>query len=415
MLPITTKNPNLYKGPGSSTEFNQLRNDIQTDLTNLFHIANKHESKIKENMDVILRENFFMQNRIEKLERKLVELQAETTAKELGTDSKMLRSFYHVEGMKDADSKKPVNVDIVRGIVSPVPTKRHSKLSYRNDNGEYVLPRSLNVAVIETNDTQPFAENSSERVYYSIDQTGLEKAVDGDKDSFWVRTSAFPENSGVTEVSSIMHIRLPMDIMNNQYINTILLNPYPEYSMTILDVQYKGLGDQWHRMETYPVKKDAKGNEVPVPIEESGKLFFSFPRREMTEIKIMFAQPYWFEHDNKRLFTYGFQDIKVEYREYSTEEAEFVSTYSLEGSTRRFGSVHEPVYSVPEGCPQDIEENVEHKLYYDADLTEEFSFGHEISAPIQKVYIKTILRKVGETVPFLKQMELPYSHKELDE
>ena len=115
------------------------------------------------------------------------------------------------------------------------------------------------------------------------------------------------------------------------------------------------------------------------------------------------------------MFVYGFQDIKLEYREYSTQESEFVSAYSLGSRSRRFASIQEPVVSVPVGCPQDIEECMEHHLYYDVDLSEEFPFGHEISAPIQTVYIKTILRKVGETVPFLKQMELRYTHKEIDE
>lgn len=414
MRPITLKNPNLSKGPATSHEFNRLRNDIQQDISSLFGIVNTHDVAIKENMDVLLRENFFMQNRVEKLERKLRELQVEIEAKETNEESKMLRSFYHVEGMKDGDSKKPVSLDVLRGIVSPVSTKRHSKTSYLNDKGEYILPKSLEVSVIETNDTQPLQKDSSERVYYSIDQAGLEKAIDGDGNTFWVRTSSFPDNSGVTEVTGIMHIRLPMDVMNNVYANTIILHPYPEYSMRILDVQYKGFGEQWHRMETYPVVKK-NGQDVPVPIEEAGKLFFSFPRREMTEIKIVFAQPYWFEHGQKRNFVYGFQDVKVEYREYTAEEAEFVTTYSLEGTTRRFATIQEPTYEVPVGCPQDIEECVEHKLYYDSDLSEEFPFGHDISAPIQTVYIKTILRKVGETIPFLKQMELPYMHKELDE
>lgn len=415
MRPITLKNPNLQKGPSTSEEFNGLRNDIQTDLTSLFDITNVHEKKIRENMDVLLHEQFFMQNRIEKLERRVKELEWEQRAKDTGEESRMLRSFYHLEGLKDGDIQKPVAIDVVRGLASPVATKHQSKLSYQTDTGAYIIPRSLEVSVVETNDTQPFEENTKERVYYTVDQSGLEKAIDGDKNTFWIRNSSFSATSGVTEVYGRMHIKIPTDILNNMYVNTILLNPYPEYSMTILDIQYKGLGEQWNRIETYPVSKDAKGVVSPLPIEECGKILLSFPRREMTEITILFKQPYWFEHENKRVFVYGFQDINLEYREYTTNPSEFVSTYSLEGTTKRFSTIQEPSVQLPIGCPQNVEGCIEHQLYYDADLTEEFPFGHEISAPIQTVYIKTTLQKIGETVPFIKGMELPYTHKEIDE
>jgi len=414
LRPITLRNPNLYKGPSTSEEFNSLRNDIHTDLTTLFEVTNTHEVKIKENMDVLMREQFFMQNRIEKLQRRVLELEAESKAKETGEESRMLRSFYHVEGMKDADPKKPVAIDTVRGLVSPVPTKHQSKLSYLNDKGEYILPHSLEVKVVESNDVQPL-DASKQRVYYNIDSQGIEKAVDGNRNTFWVRTSTFPATSGITEVYGIMHIKLPMDILNNVYANTININPYPEYSMTITDIQYKGQGEQWNRIDTYPVQKVSGGSVTPTPIEECGKMVFSFPKREITELKIMFTQPYWFEHESNRVFVYGFQDIEVEYREFTSEEAEFVSSYSIEGTSRRFSSIQEPILGLPVGCPQNIDGCVEHHLYYDPDLTEAFPFGHDISAPIQVVYIKTILRKVGETVPFLKQMELRYTHKEVDE
>ena len=414
MRPVTLKNPNLYKGPATSREFNELRNDIQHDLTTLFGIANNHDKEIKENMDVLLREQFFMQNRVEKLQRRVAELEAEQKASTTGSYSKILRSFYHMEGLSDGDSTKTASIDIMRGIISPLVTKMQSKLSYINDKGEYVIPKSLGVTVYESNDTQPL-DSSGNIKYYSIDQKGIESAIDGDRNTFWINTSQFANTSGVTEVYGMIHIKIPTDIINNVYVNNLLINPYPEYSMTITDIQYKGTGDSWSRLSTYPTTKDSSGATVPVEIEECSKLLLSFNRVEMTEVKIMFKQPYWFEHQSKRFFIYGFQDIKLEYREYASQEAEFVTKYSLGGTGRRFASIQEPIYTAPTGCPQDLTGCVSHKMYYDSKLTEEFPFGHNISAPIQTVYIKTILTKVGETVPFLKQMELRYTHKDLDE
>lgn len=105
-----------------------------------------------------------------------------------------------------------------------------------------------------------------------------------------------------------------------------------------MDIQYKNHNGEWRRIETYPTNM-VGATEVPEEITESGKLVFSFPKKEVTELQIYVKQPYWFKHDNKRVFMYGFQDIVVEYREYSQDTAEFVTKFSLEGTDRRFSQV----------------------------------------------------------------------------
>ncbi|MFI8493157.1 hypothetical protein ACIGC1_09640 [Peribacillus butanolivorans] len=121
------------------------------------------------------------------------------------------------------------------------------------------------------------------------------------------RQSEKNENECVTEVYGIIHVTIPQDISNNIYTNT-LLHPSPEYSMSVLDIQYKNQNGECRRIETYPTKQ-VDNKEVPVEITEAGKLVFSFHKRESTELQIKVKQPYWFRHDNKRVFLYGFQDI----------------------------------------------------------------------------------------------------------
>ncbi|MEJ9228163.1 hypothetical protein LAV79_01335 [Peribacillus butanolivorans] len=111
----------------------------------------------------------------------------------------------------------------------------------------------------------------------------------------------------------------------HEYIATTSI---PEYSMSVLDIQYKNQNGE------YPTKQ-VDNTEVPVEITKAGKYIFFFPKREITELQIKVKQPYWFRHDNKRVFMYGFQDIIVENREYSQNTAEFVTKFSLEGTDRR--------------------------------------------------------------------------------
>jgi hypothetical protein len=253
------------------------------------------------------------------------------------------------------------------------------------------------------------------RTYYEIEDDNTYLAFDRDKNTFWVHTSPFSEDSGVSEVYGIVHITLPLDVINNLSANTLVINPFPEYSLRIRDVQVKGQGEQWTRLENYPTEKDVNGVDVPIEIQNASKLTFTFAKADVTEIQILFTQPYWFTSEGQREFVYGFQEIELQNRIFNGAEAEIISEFSLEGTTKRFSTILKPSVVPLVGTSQTIDDLVEHKLYYNKDLTNEFSFGNEIMAPIQKVYVKTIIHGQGEVVPMIRQINLDYTFKELDE
>lgn len=413
MRPVTLKNRALQKGPSSSEEFNDLRNDIQRDITTLFDISNAHESAISENMDHVLRENYFLQNRLEKLKNRVLELEKEKQDGQGFGQGYMLRSFYQAGNVLQGNKENPVDLDTLHGLVSPVVVKAHNKMAFKNDEGKYILPSNFEVSVMETTDVEELEPETGERIHYAVDTTGIRKAFDGDKNSFWVRNVETNENECVTQVDAIIHVKIPQEISNNVYTNTLTLHPSPEYAMSITDLQYKNQNGEWRRIESYPVKS-AGNAEVPVAIEEAGKLVFSFPKRQITELKLHVKQPYWFKHENKRIFMYGFQDIVAEYREYSQNSAEFVTRFSLEGTDRRFSSVGTPIGTVPVGVSAVSDYTMKHELYFDEGLAEQFVFGSDIYQPIQTVYVKTILQVAGDQVPLVREIELPYRHEEMD-
>lgn len=415
MQPISQNNPNLYKGPSSSTEFNRLRNDIHYDLVTLFDIANRHEEEIKSNMDVLIRENFFLQNKILELETLVEKISQDLMYKNQGLGKqRLIKSFYDLDGLSDGASDKPAYVNTIYGYLSIPPFDSVSKISYQGDDGQVVIPKSLSVQILESHNAQPKDPATGNREYYSVEDNNIYRAFDRNRNTFWVHTSSFPSDSGVSEVYGILHIKLPLDVLNDVYANTLVLNPFPEYSMTIHDIQYKGNSQQWYRLENYPTEK-VDGQDVPVRIERAGKLTFAFSKTEVTEIQIFFSQPYWFENDGKRDFVYGFQEIELEHRVYNNKTAEIVTEFSLEGTTKGFRIIEEPKVVPAIGSFTNISDLVEHKLYYNKDLTNEFKFGNEIMAPIQKVYVKTILRGSEERVPMIKQIHLDFTYKELNE
>lgn len=416
MQPISQNNPNIYKGPSSSAEFNKLRNDMHYDLVRLFELANQNEEDLKSNMDVLVRENFFIQNKVVELEKLVEKIQQDLIYKSDGQKKqRLIKSFHSLEGIAEGSVDKQPYINTVYGYLSTNASDVISKLSYKTEDGQVVIPESLEVRVFESSNTQALDTTTGMPSYYEIEDDETHLAFDRNKNSFWVHTTAFPENSGTSEVYGILHIKLPLDTMNNVYANTLVLNPFPEYSMSIKDIQVKGQGEQWHRLANFPTEKDKDGQSVPLPIENAGKLTFSFPTAEITEVQIFLSQPYWFTSEGRREFVYGFQEIELEHRIANGGESEIISEFSLEGTTKRFSTIDRPNVVPLLGTARDIDGLVEHKLYYNKDMTNEFGFGNEIMAPIQKVYVRTTVRDTRDVVPMIRQVNLDYTYKELDE
>lgn len=415
MQPISHNNPNLHRGPSSSLEFNRIQNDMHYDVSQLFSIANQHDLQIKENMDVLIRENFFLQNKINELSQALDKIKVDMIYKQQGLQKQqMIKSMYTMTNIVNNGTGQ-AKVDTMYGVATIPESDKVSKLSYQSDDGNIIIPSTLKVDLLESTNTQPVNTSTGMREYYAVTDPNLVKAFDRSNNTFWVHTSSFPEESNVSEVYGHITINLPLNILNNVYVNTLILHPYPEYSMTIADIWYKGYDGTRYRLPNYPTAKNNQNQDVPVPIKNAGKLFFSFPKTEITEIQIFFTQPYWFSNEGKRDFVYGFQEIGVEYRAYNASVAELVTEFSLEGTNKRFYTIEKPLVVPAEGSPQDINSLVEHKLYYNNSLTSEFEFGNEILAPIQKVYVKTIIRSSGDIVPAIKDIKLDYMYKDISD
>lgn len=407
MRPVTLQNPNLHKGPSSSKEFNSLRNDIQTDITTLFDVINTYDTIIPQNMDHVLRENFFLQNRMNKMASRIKELEQEKLNSNRTKEKVMNCSFYQAGNVSSINADKPVSLDTLHGYITPQPIKSVNKIYYKSSDGKHILPRNFEMCAYESSNIEPIDEETNKRKYYQLSNQDLTNVFDGDKNTFWVRHAAFDQSKCVTEVYGLIHFKIPQNITNNVYTNTIILHPSPEYSMSILDIQYKNTNGEWRRIETYPVKETEEG-ETPVEIKEASKTTFIFPRKEIEEVQIKVKQPYWFNHENQRIFMYGFQDIIVEYNEYTQDECEFVTKYSLVGTDNRFSSIGNPKVIVPDGCIKNVSGLIHHELYFDENLTEQFDFASEIYQPVQEVYIKTTVQTTADYVPVIKEIELPY-------
>lgn len=384
---------------------------LQHDVISLFQYLNQNEEKMVSNMDITLREHQFYHAQINELKLQVKELlDRYETEGYRENEMRVLRSFYNADGIYNGENSKQTLIDLVHGIVCPLPTDITSKLSYETETGYVFLPQGLNIFARESNDTIPVDPETGTIVYTDVDQDGLDQIVDRDPSTYWVRNLTFTQKECVTKVYGEIHIQLPTEGLNNLYSNLLTLRPYPEGSMTIEDIMYKGYGDQWGRLPNFPVEM-RDGVEVPVPIKNANRLHMSFEKKEITELRIFFSQPYWFENGDKRVFTYGFQDIDLKYAIYTEKDTEFITELKTSSPTQYFSNVHKPKVISADVSEKDLTDLVETHLFYDEALSTEFEFGSSIVAPLQKVYIKTILRKQGDKVPVLKEMNFSYDFK----
>lgn len=397
MQPITQRNQNLNKGPSSSKEFNELRNDIHYDIARLFAASNQNEEDILHNMTILIRENYFLQNKISELEANLENINNRIDQK-LGINrfNKMHKRF---TDMSNVIGTKEAIVDTVYGQAaiqsSSIPI---SKTSIIDSNGEIYIPKQLDISVHES-----FDENFNS--YVTVDRNEDEKldnVFDRNIATFWSRE--VEGGSEDTELYVNIHIKLPLNVISSALVNTIRLNPYPEYGLSIIDISYKGFGETWHRLTTYPINED----HTPKEIQNVTRTKLTFPSTEITELQIKLKQPYWLVEGGRRIFTYGLQELGVEYNQVDSSDAEIITRLSIAESGRKFASIGTPAAMPVLGCSQNIDDLVDFELYYDANLSDEFQFGYEIMADIDTIYIKTILSQKGGVVPVLEGFEIEY-------
>lgn len=414
MHPKSASNPNMHRGPLQSEEFNRMQQTMREDLERLFHIAGDHDQIIEEHMDLLLRSNYFLQNKIHVLEGIVDEMEANHKYREQARAvRRMIRTFYSKEDLISAANEgEEAMVNTQYGFLTLDHSDITPKLSFPSDSGETVVPRSFHADIYESTNASPADEETGERSYYLLDTNGVEQMVDQDDHTYWIQSSRFPMSANVSEVYAIVHLQVPMEAVNNIKANTLRLAPYPLHSMQIDDIQYKSYSGQWRRLPTFPTDKH-NGEEVPVPQADAAPLFFAFDDLEITELKIHLTQPYWFADNDRRDFAYGFQDICLEYRNYDQSRAEIVTPFTLADTTKQFTSVYRPNTQLATGTPQDVEDLVEHRLYYDEEMENEFPFGSAILAPIQTVYIRTTLRSANQRVPFVERLALDYTSKDM--
>jgi hypothetical protein len=302
---ITEKKEVPFRGPTSSEDFNKFIDDIHYDLTQIFTLAEEHNLKIPENLNIILNENYFLKQKATQLQALLDNIKTNIDSINAGGN----KSITHYFGSADNATPTACVIDSGHGVAYKAIQQEVSKLYLKRDD-TIIVPQVLLDNIFLYESLQPFDDITADLTAYEVSDANIHKAFDGNDKDIWQRRVE-DETGLVNSIYGVIKIVLPKNIVNHMRVNSITLNPSPEFSMSILDIKWKDVSN-WQSLDTYPTTTSGS-DKVPKEIAEASDMKFVFPRQSMTELLIYFKQPYWQDAAGKRVFVYGFRGIEVSY------------------------------------------------------------------------------------------------------
>lgn len=402
MLPLINRYHDHYRAPANSQEYNDLRDKLYFDITQLYNYATNNHTKIYRNMDIVLAENIFLQRHIITLEALVNDIQHSMA------DSANLKYLSHIYAttdniyyeLDDVNVSIPetnrMYIDTSHLVAQIPPTFTQSRIRSADIIGNEGIIVGLQMHVYEGTTTANLNTNISNGTRVDT-PTGL-YAFDGKRNTFWIQDSAHDAE----DLYIMINIKLPQ----SHVINTLELHPFPYQAITLRDIEYKTPAGTWDTIPTYPVDT---GTPDDIPHWHSSK--FVFPGVHTDEFRIYVKQPYHYAGSPNNTFIYGFNHIDIQHQEFNTHEASFVSKFDIsqyEGLA--FSLIQTPRTTVDIGSVKNIDNLLDHSLYYEDDAGTIWPGSFNSTIPIgdncKTIYILTRLRIRDNISPLIKSIQI---------
>lgn len=407
MQPISKKQEARFRGPTSSADFNKWVEDNYFDLVQLFSASNQNREDIDKNLDMLQKENHFLEAKIKSLEDRMasVLLTAENIATGASYPEKVMTKSFHsldnIEPLDPTEEYAECQIDTNFGVAH-IPVEEHiSKIYLMGDKPH--LPKSFKATVYES--LGPIDKTANIIPLDPIEDESILNAFNGDPNSFWQRS--ITKNAGsVSEVYALIDIELPQNIINHTRVSSIYLNPSPEHSFSILDILYLGEGSAWTSLPTYPRLSDGS----PEEIRSTVKIPFFFEPQNTLRLRIYLKQDNPISSGNLDTFVYGFNSIDVFFTRFSADTAKMKIAFALpDSSDKVFNTITkiEPIF-VKGG--EENSQLVETHFYLESDSTERDIFHPTpIPVPTKKVIVEIIMKQKSGASPALSKVNLHYT------
>lgn len=303
-MPISKSGGARFRGPTSSHEYNVNEDNKYYDLLELYRQSNENELQLKEAYKVILSEHLALQNYTKILESRIYELEKKLT--ELENDQLINGRFFKTAFVEDMTTKFPTEtqdqneqearcqIDLQYRFATIPIIHQIPKTHAIGKDQQVIVPEDLVVKVGRTNTGGTIIEND------------IKNAFNGDNNSYWKREVIYSFAEAPEEEDVILEIELPLKLVNNLNINTILVHPHPEKGIQIKDIQIQYNGS-WKQIEGF---EQIELQSVNINEFSSRKKWY-FPSRPVQKIRITLVQKHPITIQDKKVFVLGAQEIGV--------------------------------------------------------------------------------------------------------
>jgi hypothetical protein len=381
---------------GKSEEFNKLIRAIGNDITTVFNMSNSSTQLANQNTNVIVQENLFLQKRVQELEEQLASIERTMSVRSNGQGYNFLyKTFYTAEGIEYNEGS--VAHDTTYGVIT-LPNTNTQKIPFLKYSKEF-LKKNLDIKATIGNVTIDMANDPN-----------LINIIDGDDATFWFTEVNTNEQkwglaSDAPYVDYTVTINMPMKLLSSLTVNSVGVKPHPMYSTTLRDIKYIDVANGTEsRIATFPTNLSD-----PQPIESVDSAKFMFPTINTKSITFYFRQPYYKQDKDSRVFIIGIRNLDLESINVTSEQASFMTEFRIPGDNRYFLRVLEPETVTLNN--ENYGDAVIHELFYDKVGTTPFPFGSDIIADIDTIYIKTTLKRTGDSIPAIRGIRLQYLPK----
>jgi hypothetical protein len=292
-----------YRGKTSSRKFNDVFDQLVTDVHALSLEAAGNESRLIELAKILVDENRFLKRRIAQLE--LVKDAENRVRARNNLRLTHHQSMYEVRNLDFFATANLVPLLNPTYGLATLPVNAVENKFVRNSvySGDVIVPLSLTTTVSSSFANEGTATVSEhEPDSHKVDPGTPENAFNGVNQSYWVRTVEYPADSDVAEVEVELIVTVPSQ--NNTQSNVLTIHPYPVGGVDITDVSVSAdLTSSFTKLNH---------SEVPTlisPTNNAREQYYLFPAQDVDQVKIRLRQRHFIEEDGKKVFRYGLQEV----------------------------------------------------------------------------------------------------------
>lgn len=381
----------------NSKKQNEFEKQVLKDLLGLYNKANLLEIDLKNTREMVEIESSYMKLSVGKTQTMLshfIENYLNST-QETKTKTAYPSDFI-------GNETHPMQIDLGTFDATLVPAYTESKVNiYDEISDETFIPESLKVELLSE-------ENPG---ILEILDSDVYQCFDGKSETAWIRK--ITTDNTVSEVVTVMNIYLPHDIVTTDYVNELLIKPFPMNSIDIKEIKYSSTYDVSYTtilddLNDYEknIIKDYR-SYIGQDYNESFNIRLNFEEKKIKVLTISFSQKNYVQNEGNRVFYIGAKEIQVNLNKYANTLGELSFRLSLESGTKKIENIS-PYFNNPSIAS---ENSIEMEVYTVNALDEVYPVesSFPFSTTENELLVKVKIYPIdGKNTPNLSKFKLFY-------